>query len=191
MIVPVFPLSGAFLFPGALMPLHVFEPRYVQMVEDLLDTAGRLVIASVGDDVVDMTAPVFHDVGGLGEINGHKRLDDGRYLIVLFGLGRCSLAEVGSDRLYRRVDATPLEEEPITADREPILRNRLIEAVQSRSSDRIPQADEIPTDRLADVLMMLLHQQGALDTQAMARLFGETRLDTRAEGVLEEHETYG
>ncbi|HEX5054111.1 MAG TPA: LON peptidase substrate-binding domain-containing protein, partial [Planctomycetota bacterium] len=44
--VPIFPLPGAFLFPHQVMPLHVFEPRYREMVEDLLDSPGRLVIGT-------------------------------------------------------------------------------------------------------------------------------------------------
>jgi hypothetical protein len=46
-VAPVFPLPGVFLFPGQIMPLHVFEPRYRQMIEDSLDGPGRLVIGTV------------------------------------------------------------------------------------------------------------------------------------------------
>lgn len=190
MIVPVFPLTGAFLFPGALMPLHIFEPRYLQMVDDLLDTAGRLVIAPVAGDVSEDSTPRLHRIGGLGEINGHKRLPDGRYLIVLIGLGRYVIDEVPSDRLYRRVEAEPLEEHPIPEGREPPLRDRLIEAVRSRSNDRIEETDEISTDRLADVLMMLLHQQAVLDTESLSRLYGEVSLERRASRVLAEHDDF-
>jgi len=47
--VPMFPLPGAFLFPSQILPLHVFEPRYRQMVEDSLDTAGRIVLATLAE----------------------------------------------------------------------------------------------------------------------------------------------
>lgn len=188
MIVPVFPLTGTYLFPGALMPLHIFEPRYVQMVEDLLDTAGRLVVASMAEGESDRATPEFSAVGGLGEINGHKRLPDGRYLIVLVGLGRFALDEVPSDRLYRRVDAAPLEEIPVPESHATDLKSRLVDAVTERSSDRIDGVDDMATDRLADVLLMLLHQQAAVDATAMERLFAEADLGTRVSGVLEAHE---
>ena len=46
-LVPVFPLPGVFLFPGTLLPLHIYEPRYRQMIDDLLDKRGWLVISAI------------------------------------------------------------------------------------------------------------------------------------------------
>jgi Lon protease-like protein len=51
----MFPLPGAFLFPHQVLPLHVFEPRYLQLVEDLLDASGRLVVATILADLLAQT----------------------------------------------------------------------------------------------------------------------------------------
>ena len=95
-----------------MLPLHIFEPRYRQMVSDLLDRHGRLVMGTIVDGQADeaIGAPKFHEVAGLGEIGRHEELADGRFLIWLIGLGRVRVAEIPSDRLYRRVKIEPLEE---------------------------------------------------------------------------------
>src|SRR5262245_23824108 len=109
-VVPLFPLPGLFLFPGTALPLHIFEPRYRQMVEDLLDTSGRLVLGTVmpGHEKEVMGAPPVHVIAGLGEIARHQRLNDGRFVIFVIGLTRVRLSEVDSDRPYRKVEVAPL-----------------------------------------------------------------------------------
>ena len=69
---PMFPL-GTVLFPSMVLPLHVFEPRYRAMVEDLLDSPGRLVIATVPEEhVAELPgSPPVYPVAGLGEIGRH------------------------------------------------------------------------------------------------------------------------
>jgi Lon protease-like protein len=77
-IVPVFPLPNFFLFPGTAVPLHIFEPRYRQLIEDLLDGPGRLAMAAVSDEDAarGLQNPPFFSIGGLGEIR-HRRFPDG------------------------------------------------------------------------------------------------------------------
>jgi len=100
--VPVFPLAGALLFPRGHLPLHIFEPRYRAMVKDAM--AGDRLIAMVqprdsGDP------PALFDVGCLGHLSECETLEDGRYNIVLEGLGRFRIArEAQVDTLYRQVE---------------------------------------------------------------------------------------
>ena len=77
-VVPMFPLPGVFLFPGQVMPLHIFEPRYRQMIEDLLDGPGRLVMATILEEQsgADVEHPDVLPVAGLGEIWRHEKLPD-------------------------------------------------------------------------------------------------------------------
>src|SRR5260370_6859992 len=77
-VVPLFPLPEFFLYPRTVMPLRIFEPRFQQMVEDLLDTSGRLVIGAVvpGHERELMGAPPVHPVAGLGEIVKHEHVPD-------------------------------------------------------------------------------------------------------------------
>jgi len=100
--IPVFPLAGAILFPGAQLPLHIFEPRYRAMIADAL--AGDRLIGMV-QPRDQSEPPLLFEVGCLGRIVGADPLDDGRYNVVLEGLGRFRIArEAEVDTLYRQVD---------------------------------------------------------------------------------------
>jgi Lon protease-like protein len=100
--VPIFPLAGALLFPRGQLPLHIFEPRYREMVRDAL----------AGDGIIGMIQPRSEDalelyaVGCLGQISGSEELEDGRFNIILEGLRRFTVArEAEVETLYRQVDA--------------------------------------------------------------------------------------
>jgi len=105
--VPVFPLAGALLFPGSQLPLHIFEPRYRAMVRDAL--AGDRLIAMIqprGDTDERGGPPALFEIGCIGRIESCEELEDGRYNIVLEGLGRFRIArEAKVETLYRQVDA--------------------------------------------------------------------------------------
>ncbi|HYG47531.1 MAG TPA: LON peptidase substrate-binding domain-containing protein [Allosphingosinicella sp.] len=115
--IPVFPLAGALLFPRAQLPLHIFEPRYQAMVRDALAT----------DQLIGMIQPrgaaeppELFEVGCIGRIAGAEELEDGRFNIVLEGLGRFRIArEAEVDTLYRQVDADRTGFEDM-ADPEPL-----------------------------------------------------------------------
>jgi Lon protease-like protein len=101
--IPVFPLAGALLFPRAQLPLHIFEPRYRAMVRDALAT--NQLIGMIQPRGVGEPPPLF-EVGCIGRIAGAEELEDGRFNIVLEGLGRFRVArEAEVDTLYRQVDA--------------------------------------------------------------------------------------
>ncbi|HTN01434.1 MAG TPA: LON peptidase substrate-binding domain-containing protein [Planctomycetaceae bacterium] len=104
-LAPLFPLPNVVLFPYAVLPLHIFEPRYRQMTADALAGEGYLAMAlrrSAGPEEPSDGQPAIHDVVGLGKIIAHERLPDGRYYLFLRGLARARvLREVESDRLYR------------------------------------------------------------------------------------------
>jgi len=102
---PVFPLGGALLLPGGRLPLNIFEPRYLAMVEDSLGE-GRLFGMVQPDKRLSEgdTGPGLYRTGCLGRISSFSETDDGRYLITLSGLIRYSIVEeVESRRGYRRV----------------------------------------------------------------------------------------
>ncbi|MEM7199690.1 MAG: LON peptidase substrate-binding domain-containing protein [Planctomycetota bacterium] len=181
---PLFPLQGVFLFPGQIVPLHIFEPRYKQMIEDLLDGPGRLVIGSILDDQKDLDVPGVLPVAGLGEIARHQRLEDGRFLILLFGLSRVTVAEADSERLYRRVRITEWEEEPATAQDSARLRSCLVAAIRKRTGYETKSLDGVSTGQLADVLAQCL----PIPRERMEEIYAEPRVGERAERVLAEHD---
>lgn len=111
--VPLFPLAGAILFPRSQLPLHIFEPRYREMVHDSVEGAGRIAMIQPQRLDDDNQAPLYA-VGCVGEIVSLEELDDGRYNIVLLGSHRFRLVkETDADALYRcaDVDITAFDDE--------------------------------------------------------------------------------
>src|SRR5690606_1545621 len=94
------------LFPGTLLPLHVFEPRYRAMVRDVLASHRALAVAHVPDPDADMTAhPDIAEIAGVGTIVEHMELPGGRFNIVLLWRVRVRLLELDFSPPYRRADA--------------------------------------------------------------------------------------
>jgi Lon protease-like protein len=102
---PVFPLTGALLLPGGRLPLNIFEPRYLAMVEDAL-ASGRMFGMVQPDKRLAQgdTGPGLYRTGCLGRLSSFSETDDGRYLITLTGVIRFTIVEeVDPRRGYRRV----------------------------------------------------------------------------------------
>jgi len=183
--VPVFPLPDYFLFPGVVAPLHVFETRYRQMVDDLMDGPGRLVMASFRPDGPrDDQGPVLLPVGTLAEIVQHEKLTDGSCALVVAALGRVSLHEVDSVRLYRKVDAEVIEEPVPNPEAAAALGERVIAALKERAAGTWDAPRDTPVGRLADLLLHTLQ----LDTDRQARAYIETDPLGRAAMALMWHE---
>jgi Lon protease-like protein len=113
--IPLFPLSDVVLFPGCLAPLHIFEPRYRQMIEAALEAERLIGMVTVRPDALEEMAdnPPIYQVGCAGLITDYERLSDGRYNIVLRGVKRFrveSESAPDSDRLYRLADARWLDD---------------------------------------------------------------------------------
>ena len=108
---PIFPLPGTVFFPHTLLPLHVFEPRYRQLTEQVLASHQHLAVVLV--DPQNATSAPLHcaRVAGLGRLVHHERLPDGRFHVLLQGVGRVAFDdEIPMDGLlYRRVKARLLD----------------------------------------------------------------------------------
>src|SRR5262245_16374763 len=89
-LVPIFPLPEVQLFPSAILPLHVFEPRYRELVRDCLDGEPMLAVATLepGYELNYHARPAVKPICGVGRLIRHEALPDGRSNIVLRGLGR-------------------------------------------------------------------------------------------------------
>jgi len=109
---PLFPLPNAVLFPGAFLPLHIFEPRYRAMVRDVLNGHRALAIAMISDlERVDENGhPSIAPLAGVGVIVDHVELPGGRYDILLRGRARVRLNELPFDPPYRRAEAEVVAE---------------------------------------------------------------------------------
>lgn len=111
---PLFPLPDVVLFPGVVLPLHVFEPRYRAMLRDVMRTHGALAVAQIVPGA-DGPSPPIARVAGAGLVLEQEMLADGRSNIVLQGVARVALEELPEDGPYRRARATIVEDtdEPV------------------------------------------------------------------------------
>ncbi len=102
----VFPLPSTVLFPGTVLPLHIFEDRYRQMVEDALENDLGIAVAQLKPGREFTDRPTVHEIAGAGRIIHAERLEDGRFNVLVHGLHRVRLCEeLPRDRLYRKFRA--------------------------------------------------------------------------------------
>lgn len=109
---PIFPLPNAVHFPNTLLPLHVFEPRYRQLVRHAMSGGRRIAVALLapGWEPQYYGAPAIHPVMGLGEVISHQELPDGRSNILLRGIARIRLIEEQRSDLEFRLVRARVEE---------------------------------------------------------------------------------
>ena len=104
-ILAIFPLPGALLLPRARLPLHIFEPRYLAMLDDALKTPGRLIGMVQPVDVPGRDGAGLHVIGCAGRITQFSETEDHRYLITLSGISRFRVVqEVEGFQPYRRCE---------------------------------------------------------------------------------------
>ena len=103
--IPVFPLSNFIIFPHTTVPLNIFEPRYIEMINDSMKTNKMIgLIQPRNND--DSSIPVLHKIGCLGKITNFKDIPDGRYMIDLNGITRFEITnEIKSTKPYRICEA--------------------------------------------------------------------------------------
>ncbi|MEZ4401788.1 MAG: LON peptidase substrate-binding domain-containing protein [Kofleriaceae bacterium] len=142
----IFPLPNAVLLPGGLMPLHVFEDRYRDMVRDCLDGSRLLAIARLrpGYQTDYQGRPPVFPHAGLGRIIACEETDDGRYLIVVRGVARVELGpELPPVRSYREVIATLLPDAPAPADAVAVAHGQLLALCERLCQALDRGADEV------------------------------------------------
>ena len=98
--IPVFPLSNFIIFPRTTVPLNIFEPRYIDMIDDAMKS--NRIIGMVQPKKSDQSIPVLYDIGCAGKITSFSETNDGRYLIVLNGISRFKIIEeLKNEKPYR------------------------------------------------------------------------------------------
>tara|TARA_B100001173_G_scaffold180596_1_gene155929 strand:+ start:32 stop:676 length:645 start_codon:yes stop_codon:yes gene_type:complete len=98
--IPVFPLSNFIIFPRTTVPLNIFEPRYIDMIDDAMKS--NRIIGMVQPKKSDQNIPILYNIGCAGKITSFNETNDGRYLIVLNGISRFRIVEeLKNDKLYR------------------------------------------------------------------------------------------
>ena len=156
----LFPLPGVVLFPHAVLPLHIFEPRYRQMTEDALATDRLIAIVQIRNSAnrTSDDEPELEPVGCLGRIFKHERLPDGRFNFLLLGRKRIRLErEVANGKLYRSSKVSIIEE--VRADSSAEGRRQELVALfrQAHEGEIDPDLNalfetELPLGVLADII---------------------------------------
>lgn len=181
--VPLFPLPGAILFPRSQLPLHIFEPRYREMVKDAIDGPGRIAMVQPHRLDDDNQAPLY-SVGCLGELVGVEELEDGRFNIVLLGSNRFRLVrETEIDAAYRcaEVDIEAFDDGDPPAL--PMIQRAEVEREARRLGDTMGLAvDWGAVARLDDeMLVNAIAQVAPFDVGAKQALLEQATLEGRAD----------
>lgn len=183
---PLFPLPGVVFLPETLLPLHVFEPRYREMLADAL--AGERLIGVqllVPDGAPDATGrPAVQPVGCSGRIVDHEPLEDGRSNIILQGLFRYRIdREAPAGKPYRIAEVTPLPVAPLPdAPDAPAASRRLrLVADVGRLADLVgrPQAKVLPDGLSEEGLVNEILLRLGIDAEDGYRLLAMDRLEER------------
>ena len=164
-VIPVFPLDGALLLPHAQLPLQIFEPRYIAMVDDAM-AADRIIGMVQTRQGADPERPGLQHIGCAGKITTFSETNDGRYLITLTGLSRFEVRdELSVQTPYRqtRVDFLPYHSdlEPPHGEDDGFDRLRLLSALKSYLERRALDVDwetakAAPAEALVNSLAMAL-----------------------------------
>jgi Lon protease-like protein len=200
-IIPVFPLSGALLLPRGRLPLNVFEPRYLAMVDTALAGDRIIGIIQPDGDAPDGPAPPLRTVGCAGRISSFSETEDGRYVITLTGICRFSvLEEIVTSTSFRlcRVTAEPFSGDFFVSGESDVDRNGLLDAFCAYLDANDLEADWDNVDSASNEslvnTMAMIAPYGPAEKQA---LLEAPDLKTRAETLVAlaevalEHEASG
>jgi Lon protease-like protein len=169
-VIPVFPLTGALLLPRTRLPLNIFEPRYLAMVDSAIGSyriIGMIQPKVPGEEEDAAKRPALTSVGCAGRIVEYSEADDGRYLITLLGLARFRVAgERASQTAFRQVAADysdfagDLKIEPEEIAESALSRDKLVRALKPYLTEHAMQTDwksiqEAPAETLVNALSML------------------------------------
>lgn len=103
--IPIFPLSNFIIFPKTTVPLNIFEPRYIDMINDAMKLNKMIGIIQPKNEKNENDIPNLYDVGCLGKITSFRETEDGRYLIELRGLIRFKkINEIKNNKKYRTLE---------------------------------------------------------------------------------------
>jgi len=158
---PVFPLPRVVFFPGTALPLHLFEPRYTEMIEDCLQsgcTAMAVALLAPGWEDEYEDNPAIHEIAGAGRIVAHQPRADGTHDVILHGLNRVRLYELpNSDHAYRCARAVPMKDSGTASSSDMLAMMACATRVAAKVRERQPDfalqvSAELTPARAADVV---------------------------------------
>ena len=187
-LLPLFPLPNVVLFPNVFLPLHIFEPRYREMVADAIasDRLIGMVLLRPGWQSDYEGRPPVYPIGCSGVVTHVERLQDGRYNIVLRGLERFRILEEDHAKSYRRALVEPLADTPPTAEDRPALRacRAKLESLLT-PADRASAEAKMPSAMADEDLVHALAQYLDLEPLEKQALLEHGCLRSRAQTLVE------
>src|SRR5262245_48955234 len=188
-LLPLFPLPNVVFFPNVFLPLHIFEPRYREMVSDAIagDRMIGMVLLRPGWEHDYEGRPPVYQIGSSGVITHFERLTDGRYNIILRGLERFRILQEDEARSYRRAVVEPLAEQSFSGDDRTVIR-RLRAKLEALLAPAVAKAgaDVINASAMADEdLINALAQYLDLEPLEKQALLERECLRRRAESLVE------
>jgi Lon protease-like protein len=188
-LLPLFPLPNVVLFPNVFLPLHIFEPRYREMVADAItgDRMIGMVLLRPGWEQDYEGRPPVYPIGCSGLITHVEQLADGRYNVVLRGFDRFRIVTEEHTRRYRRASIERLPERPMDGnDRAAVRRQRAkLETMLSSSHESKGPEPTIPSAMGDEDLVNALAQYLDLEPLEKQALLEHHSLRTRAESLVE------
>lgn len=185
---PLFPLDGVTLLPQQILPLHIFEPRYRQMIDDVLDSSGQVAMGiragRPGREGDGLVRPFVC----LGQIVQHERLPDGRFNILMHGICRARILKQlpPDEHPYRRVVLEPVGTEAADEDELSAIRSSLERRLdegpltQMRASEQVLEYlhnDEVPTSAMLELVSFTM----LADPELRYRLLAEGDIHQRVQ----------
>ena len=188
-LLPIFPLPSVVLFPNVFLPLHIFEPRYREMVADAIagDRMIGMVLLRPGWQQDYEGRPPVYPIGCSGVITHVEQLADGRYNIVLRGLERFRILAEDHARSYRCAAVEPLSERPLSGDDRAFVRRLRgkLEAMLAGSHEAKGAEQKIPSAMGDEDLVNALAQYLDLEPLEKQALLEHHCLRSRAESLVE------
>jgi Lon protease-like protein len=193
---PLFPLPNCVLFPGVVQPLHIFEPRYREMMEESLEDQSAIVMALLkpGWEPDYYARPAIFEVVCAGRIVAHERLADGKFNLLLHGVTRARILHEQKQGLYRVAILDPITDEELDSvsggGTERMQRKVLQELFEKTPLKELTVAplvatlfeEEVPLGRLVDTLAFSLVQ----DVMTKQRMLEELCPLNRGELLLQQ-----
>jgi hypothetical protein len=188
-LLPIFPLPNTVLFPNVFLALHIFEPRYKDMVADAVasDRMIGMVLLQPGWEREYEGRPPVYSIGCSGVITHVERLPDGQYNIVLRGLERFRIVEEDHSRSYRRAVTEPLVEYTMAGEDRAAIRSQRakLEQLLAPATEKTGTDIKIPSAMSDEDLVNALAQYLDLEPLEKQALLEKDNLRARAESLVE------
>jgi len=183
---PLFPLPNCVLFPGVVQPLHIFEPRYREMVADALESDHLITMALLkeGWEKDYYGRPAVHHIVCVGKIVAHEKSDDDKYNLLLQGLTRARIVAEAKHGLYRVAKLKPLHDTAAEEADDNTQREALGLLFAQTALSRLPVSktvqelvgEKVSAAHLADMLAFALIQDVKTKQRLLEQLDGTQRV---------------